>query len=212
MIISSLSQESGSPNNASPERLYKFHKLEEEIATGDLAILKRPDENVYHFAVFVQHDKCDPAFPLLLVKGKTKPLHQFDRKVKRFAHAVSAVTRIFYGDYEAVSVRHLVPKSTLSCHDIVKLVEEIPNIPFSDAEVAAVEAAKTSEERSAILCTFMVAHFYQKMGVLKIEPEQITPQNLQANLTLEEPKFIKLPPVKEGPIAHGDPPFLAKLV
>ena len=186
--------------------------IEEQISTGDLAILKRAGEDIYHFAVFIQHDQCDPAFPLLLVKGKTKPLPKFDRNLKRFAHAVSAVTRIFYGDYETVAIRSLASKTNLDCHEAIKIVEEIPDIPFSNSEVAAIEAAKTSEERSSILCTFMVAHFYKKLGVLNADPDSITPHNLETNLTLEEPKYIKLPPVKEGPVAHGDPPFLAKLV
>lgn len=125
---------------------------------------------------------------------------------------MSAVTRIFYGDYEMVAVRSLSPKLSLNCHEAIKIVEEIPDIPFSDAEVEAIESAKSDGERSSILCTFMIAQFYKKLGLLAVSPNEITPQNLQANLTLEEPKYIKLPPVKEGPVAHGDPPFLAKLV
>lgn len=199
-------------SDGSLDNPFKFSVIEEQISTGDLAILKRAGENIYHFAIFIQHDECDPTFPLLLVKGKTKPLQKFDRNLKRFAHAVSAVTRIFYGDYETVAVRSLTSKTKLGCHEAIKIVEEIPDIPFSDTEVEAIEAAKSSGDRSSILCTFMVAHFYKKLGVLNTDPDQITPHNLEANLTLEEPKYIKLPPVKEGPVAHGDPPFLAKLV
>ena len=177
-------------------------------------MLKRAGEDIHHFAIFLQHDDCDPTFPLLLVKGKTKPLLHFDRKVKRFAHAVSACTRIFYGDYETVSIRSLATKAPLSCQEMLRIVEDIPNIPFSDAEVEAIESATTPGERSAITCTFMIAHFYQRMGILGTDanPEEITPHTLESRLTLEPPKYIKLPPVKEGPVAHGDPPFLAKLV
>lgn len=198
--------------DGSKEHPIKFPLIEEKIATGDLAILKRANEDVNHFAIFIHHDACDPTFPLLLIKGKTKPLRNFDRSVKRHAHPVTAVNRIFYGDYEMVSVRQLVPKVEKSCHDTMKILEEVPDIEFSDTEVQAIEGAGSPEERSSILCTFMIAHFYKLLGVLKTNPEEIRPGNLEANLSLTEPTYIKLPAVKEGPVARGDPPFLSKLV
>ena len=186
--------------------------FEEKISTGDLAILKRAGEDINHFAIFIQHSQCDPAFPLLLIKGKTKPLPSFDPNTKRHAHPVTAVTRIFYGDYDMVAVRKLDPEATMSCSDALKIVEEIPSIPFTDDEVAAIEGAESAGQRSSILCTFMIAHYYQKMGILQSDPATIRPNNLEANLTLTQPTYIKLPKVKEGPVAKGDPPFLSKLV
>lgn len=198
--------------DGSLENPYRFSVLEHQISTGDLALLKRAGEDIYHFGIFVQYGACDPAFPLLLIKGKTKPLKEFDPKVKRHAHPVSAVTRIFYGDYEMVAVRQLVPKASITCHDTIKIIDEISEIPFSELEIEAIRAAKSPKECSARLCTFMIAHFYKKMGILEANPEDITPHNLEENLNLSEPKYVRLPPVKEGPVASGDPPFLARLV
>ena len=209
-------QESGKHSkkdgDGSKEHPIKFNVFEEKIATGDLAILKRADENVNHFAIFIHHDDCDPTFPLLLIKGKTKPLRNFDRSVKRHAHPVTAANRIFYGDYEMVSVRHIMPKVEKSCHETMKLIDAVSDIEFSDAEIQAIEGAESPEERSSILCTFMIAHFYKLLGILKTDPDEIRPGNLEANLSLSEPIYIKLPAVKEGPVARGDPPFLSKLV
>ena len=186
--------------------------MESEIFTGDLAILKRHGTDVQHYAIFIQCDECDPTFPLLLVKGKTKPMPAFNPSSKRHAHPVSAATRIFYGDYEVVSVRHIQPKTKLTCHETLKIVDEIPKISFSQEEIDAIEAAKSADERSSIVCTSMIAHFYKKMGILQTDPEKIRPGNLEESLSLSDPKYIKLPKVKEGPVARGDPPFLSKLV
>lgn len=199
----------GDGSKENPRRLSTF---EDSISTGDLAILKREGEDIYHFAIFIQNDECDPTFPLLLIKGKTKPLEVFKPASKRHAHLVTAANRIFYGDYETVSVRKVVPQVDMTCHDTMKIVDEIPNVPFSDVEIAAIQEASSPGERSAILCTFMIAHFYKKMGILATDPNEIRPDNLEANLDLSEPTYVKLPPVKEGPVARGNPPFLSKLV
>lgn len=198
--------------DGSRENPIRFGVFEEKISTGDLAILKRAGEDISHFAIFIQHSKCDPAFPLLLIKGKTKPLPKFDPQTKRHAHPVTAVTRIFYGDYDMVAVRKLDPEATMSCADALKVIEEIPDIPFTEDEVSAIEGAESAGQRSSILCTFMIAHYYKKMGILRSDPATIRPENLEANLSLAQPTYIKLPKVKEGPVAKGDPPFLSKLV
>lgn len=203
------SKKDGDGSKENPIRLAVF---EEKISTGDLAILKRSGESVHNFAVFVQHDACDPTLPLLLIKGKTKPLQNFNPQNKRHAHPVTAANRIFYGDYEMVSVRRIEPKLEISCHDTLKIIDEIPEVAFSNEEIQVIQAAPSAEERSSILCTFMIAHFYKKMGVLKADPNEIRPSNLETNLSLTEPTYIKLPAVKEGPVARGDPPFLSKLV
>lgn len=207
-----IKESSKKDGDGSKENPMRFAIFEDKISTGDLAILKRSGESVHHFAVFVQHDACDPTLPLLLIKGKTKPLQTFNPNEKRHAHPVTAANRIFYGDYEMVSVRRLEPKVEISCHDTLKIIDEIPEIAFSDAEIAAIQAAVSAEERSSLLCTFMIAHFYKKMGLLQADPDEIRPSNLESNLSLTEPTYIKLPTVKEGPVARGDPPFLSKLV
>lgn len=206
------SKHSKKDGDGSKEHPIRFGLFEEKISTGDLAILKRAGESVNHFAVFINHDACDPTFPLLLIKGKTKPLPKFNPNEKRHAHPVTAANRIFYGDYEMVSVRQIIPKVEKNCHETMAILEEIPKIPFSDAEIKAIETVESPEERSSVLCTFMIAHFYKRLGVLKTDTDGIRPSNLEANLSLSEPTYIKLPAVKEGPVARGDPPFLSKLV
>lgn len=211
VVISALilQEEDG---DGSKEHPIKFSLFEDKISTGDLAILKRPGNDVYHYAIFVNHDSFDATFPLLLIKGKTKPLPEFDPSIKRYAQPVSAASRIFYGDYEEVSVRKITSKVEKTSHETMEILEEIPDIAFSEKEIEAIEGAGSPEERSSILCTFMIAHFYKKMGLLETDPNEIRPGNLEANLSLSEPTYIKLPPVKEGPLTKGDPPFLSKLV
>ncbi len=136
----------------------------------------------------------------------------FDPKVPRHAHAVSAATRIFYGDYEMVSVRSLASPVSLNCRDALNLVDKMAEISFSELEIETIKEAKSDAERSSIVCTFMVAHFYEKMGALKVKPESIRPNTLENELSLKDPKHIKLPKVKEGPLCTGDPPFLSRLV
>ncbi len=186
--------------------------IEKDIKTGSLAILKRASEDIRHYAIFIQYSKCNDEFPTMLVKGKTKPMQSFDPKVPRHAHMVTAANRIFYGDYEEVSVRNLKDDVDFDCSEMSQFVDTIPAIPFSDVEKEAIGKATSPAERSSIVCTFMVAQFYNLMKVLKTDPNKITPDNLEEYLNLEPPKYIKLPKVKEGPMASGDPPFLSKLV
>lgn len=109
-------------------------------------------------------------------------------------------------------MRSLEPKATKNCHETIQIVDKIPDIAFSEVEIKAIQGAKSPEERSSIICTYMIAHFYKEMGVLKTDVNEITPENLEANLSLSKPQYIKLPALKEGPLAHGEPPFLSKLV
>lgn len=202
-----------------------FKKLEHRIATGDLALLYRVGAPRPHLAVFIQNAACDPHFPLLLVKGKTKPLplERFNPAAGRFAHPVTAATRIFYGDYERVEIRHLRRSAaaaagsspTTSCSQAMEVVGEIQRTPFSEAEIAAArDAGLTDGERSALLCTFMVALFYKLTGVFDSDPTSVAPslEGLLASLDFVDPISIALPPPKPGPLKSGDPPFLAKLV
>jgi len=53
---------------------------------------------------------------------------------------------------------------------------------------------------------------YHLLGMLQGDPSSVTPANLEDHLDLHDPMFLKLPPVKLGPVADDDPPFLAKLV
>ena len=146
---------------------------------------------------------------MVIKEGKTKPLLMFEPSGPRHAHTVSAVTRIFYGDYEVVAVRKLKTSKKLGCHETLKILDEIS---FLGAEREVVGRTKSLQEQSSFFCAFMVAHFYKKLGVLQSEPNDITPGNLEANLELGDPVYIKLPEVKEGPIAYGELPLLSRLM
>ena len=193
----------------------KFYKIEETIKTGDLAVLYREGQNIPHFAIFLDNSKCDPHFPLLLVKGRTRPLPIEKFKASaREAHLVSAVTRIFYGDYKRVAIRHLnVPQRDDNvCQNITEYLKQVQNTPFSEKELEVIRSTKDDQERSAVVCTYMVAHFYNQLGFLNSEPSKVSPDTLEAHLDLEEPVYVKLPPPRVGPVASGDPPLLSLLV
>ena len=178
-------------------------------------MLYREGQNIPHFAIFLDNSKCDPHFPLLLVKGRTRPLPIEKFKASaREAHLVSAVTRIFYGDYKRVAIRHLnVPQRDDNvCQNITEYLKQVQNTPFSEKELEVIRSTKDDQERSAVVCTYMVAHFYNQLGFLNSEPSKVSPDTLEAHLDLEEPVYIKLPPPRVGPVASGDPPLLSLLV
>ena len=191
----------------------RFSDIESQISTGDLALLYREGQETPHYAVFVQNSKCDPHFPLLLIKGRTRPvpISKFSPHM-RYAHPISAVTRIFYGDYKQVAIRHLQTDEEIPCETAMSLIDKVQKIPFLPRELEAIKNASSSEERSSIVCTLMVAHFFHLLGVLKGDPTTVSPRTLEHYLELSDPVSIKLPPVKLGPIANDDPPLLAKLV
>ena len=196
-----------------------YSQLEENITTGDLAVLYREGLDVPHFAVFVQHAKDDPDFPLLLVKGKTKPFpkDKFNPALGRDAHTTSAVNRIFYGDYKTVLVRHLETDEEFPIDKVMENVEKVKKIPFTDSEKEAIKKATTPEERSALVGALMIAHFYKLMPVsadpiFSGDPSKVTPHNLQDCLKLTTTKSIKLPPVKPGPLVTGEPPLFDRIV
>ena len=191
---------------------HRFSEIEHTISTGDLALLYREGQEVPHYAVFVQHGECDPNFPLLLIKGKTKPLPMNKFTPVRHAHPVTAVTRIFYGDYKQVAIRRLKLDNPIECGKAMELMDEVMKIPFTPHELDAIANAKSPKERSSIVCTLMVSHLYHLLGILQGDPSTVTPASLEDHLDLHDPMFLKLPPVKLGPVADDDPPFLAKLV
>lgn len=208
----------GDPSAENVE-VVEYSVIEDGIATGDLAVLYRDGWKDPHFAVFVQHEEDDPNFPLLLVKGKSKPVpkEKFNPALGREAHTTSAINRIFYGDYKTVFVRHLDTNEKFSIDKVLENVENVQKVPFSESEVEAINAATSDEARSALVSALMVAHFYKLMPVtgdpvFNGDPSQVTPQTLQDCLKLENPQSIKLPPVKPGPLATGEPPLLDRIV
>ena len=189
------------------------------IATGDLAVLYREGWKEPHFAVFVQHEDDEPNFPVLLVKGKSKPVpkEKFNPKLGREAHTTSAINRIFYGDYKTVHVRRLETNEKFPIETVIENVEKVQKVPFSEAELEAIKNAESDKARSALTSALMIAHFYKLMPVtgdpvFNGDPSTVTPLTLQDCLKLSAPKSIRLPPVKPGPLATGEPPLLDRLV
>ena len=195
--------------------LEEFTAIEELIKTGDLAVLYREGQTFPHFAVFIQHPQDDPDFPLLLVKGKTKPLprEKFNPALGREAHTTTAVNRIFYGDYKTVLVRHLQTNEEFPIDKVMENVQKVQKLPFSESELEVIDKATTPEARSALLSALMIAQFYKLMPVsggpiFDRDPSKVTPQTLAEGLKLSPPRSIKLPPTKPGPLVTGDPPLL----
>ena len=209
----------GSKNEESDsDKPVEYSTIEEEIATGDLAVLYREGQTTPQFGIFIQHDDDETDFPLMLVKGKSKPLplEKFKPTGNRKATPVTAVTRIFYGDYSKVAVHRSVlasvGKGTLSCKDAMSIVDEVEKIPFEDKEITAIKDAKSSSDRSALLTVFMVAHFYKRLDALRGAPSDMTPSILEEMLQLSKPTYIKVPPLKPGPVINKDPPLAMKLL
>jgi hypothetical protein len=206
----------------SAEQLFEYSEIEETIASGDLAVLYRKGQKIPHFAVFIQHPQDDPDFPLLLLKGRTKPLPKERTLARREAHTTTAVNRIFYGDYKRVLVRHLESRacSEIPINKMMELAEEVQKSIFSDGEQDAIANAESDEARSALVGAFMVAHFYKLLSksvsidrpLFDGEPSQVTPHTLQQCLKLTEAKSLNLPPLKPGPLVSGDPPLLHQLL
>ena len=193
----------------------EFAGIEESIQTGDLAVLYREGQDVPHFAVFIQHAKDDPDFPLLLLKGKTKPLlmENFNSALGREAYTTTAVQRIFYGDYKKVLVRHLVTDEELPIDKVMETVEKINEVHFSQNELEAIDKASTEDEKSGLVSAFVIAHFYELMPVsgdpiFNGDPTKVTPQSLEESLKLSKPKSIKLLSPRPGPLTTGNPPLL----
>jgi hypothetical protein len=201
-------------NPAEFKKPVKFKKIQPTIRTGDLALLYRRDEEIPHVAIFINHVETDPLFPLLLVKGKTKPLPlaKFHPQKCRFIHPITATTRIFYGDYERVAVRYVQSDDGIDVQQAMDAIAAVEAVPFSEKERKAISDAATDHERSLYMSTFMAAYYYRELGVFTGTPDEVTPENFLAQLPLSDPLYIKLPSVKLGPMVNGDPPFLKQLV
>lgn len=204
-------------NEKPDKKVVEFGDIEEKIETGDLALLYRGNQEIPQFAVFIQHDKEDIDFPLMLVKGKTKPLpaERFNPSQPRNFELKTAVTRIFYGDFSKVIIHRSVlanaGKGPVSCKDATALVDEVEKIPFEEKEIAAINGAKSDVERRAVLNAFTVAHFYKKLGVLKGDPSDATPATLEGMLQFSEPICVKVPPLKPGPVINREAPLLIQV-
>lgn len=192
----------------------KFRDIEDSLSTGDLALLYRHGEKEPNYGIFVNHGECDPYFPLLLIKGKTKPmpLSSFNPS-QRDVRVITAVTRIFYGDYERVAVRRLMAGEKISCGQALEAATKVEEeIPFTAQEIMFINEAATDTERSLYTCTFALSHVYHELGIMLANPIDIRPETFEEALPLSPPIYIKLPAYKPGPLIGGTPPLLSQLV
>ena len=114
-------------------------------------------------------------------------------------------------------VRHILVEDIFPVDKVVDNVEKVQKVPFSEYELEAIEKAESDDVRSALVSALMVAHFYQLMPVTSDpifngDPARVTPDTLQSCLKLSDPKGIKLPATKPGPLATGEPPLLDRIV
>ena len=198
----------------------EFEEIEPSLSTGDVAVLQRDGQETPHYGIFVRAGHLDPQFPLLLVKTQTKPLRieAFDRN-RRNLHLVTAQNRIFYGDYKFVSVLKLAKRpSLISSETTISLVEKIRGISYSDAEVVAIMAGKTPEERSAIACTLTLSLVFKDLGLLDngLATLTIKPEELRKHLPLADggkgSRHIRIPKPHVGPMASGEGPLLSRML
>lgn len=199
---------------ASIDVTVKFKDIEESISTGDLVLLYRHGDQQPNYGIFVNHGECDEHFPLLLIKGKTKPLPlEHFNKTRRDVRIITAVTRLFYGDYERVAIRRLRAGDKIGCLKAMEAAENVEmNVHFTPQELMFITEASTDNERSLYACTFALAHVYKYLGVMIANPVDIRPDTFQDALPLSSPIFIKLPKAKPGPLIGGAPPLLSQLV
>ena len=193
-----------------------FSSIADTLETGDICLLYRKGMDQPHYAMFVKYEDLGDDSPLLLLKGKTKPLplENFDKKGQRDVRIISASTRIFYGDYEKVLIRKLKKENAILGQKVDEVAETVRNTEFHENELKIIEDANLSaESRSQHACTFMLAHVLSRLGHLSVEPHTVMPKDFISHLKLDNPISIKLPETRAGPFAfHRSPPFLSKLV
>ena len=205
----------GSREVADPEPV-EFSSIANTLETGDICFLYRKGMDQPHYAMFVKYEDLGDYSPLLLLKGKTKPLllENFDKKGQRDVRIISASTRIFYGDYEKVLIRKLKKEQAISSQQVDEVAEAVRKVEFHENELKFIEDTNLSaESRSQHTCTFMLAHVLSRLGHLSIEPHTVMPKDFTSHLKLDNPISIKLPETRAGPlVSKGSPPFFAKLM
>ena len=193
-----------------------FSSIAGTLETGDICLLYRKGTDQPHYAMFVKYEDLGDDSPLLLLKGKTKPLplEKFDKKGQRDVRIISASTRIFYGDYEKVLICKLKKDNAILGQQVDEVAETVRNTEFHENELKFIEDASLSaESRSQHTCTFMLTHVLSRLGHLSVEPHTVMPKDFISYLKLDNPISIKLPETRAGPlVSHGSPPFLAKLM
>ena len=196
----------------------EFNSVANTLKTGDVCVLHGEGTEHIHYAMFVVYEDLGDHSPLLLLKGKTKPLplELFKRereKSLRHVRIVSANGRLFYSDYVKILIYRLKQEHVIKeCVDYVS--EIVRKLNYHEDELRFIEGAKISDaRRSQYVCTFMLAHVMSRLGCMSCQPHTITPENFISHLNLhDEPISIKLPETTKGPCFTGSPPFFVKLM
>ena len=192
----------------------EFVSIADTLETGDLCLLYRKGLEQPHYAMFVVYEDLVDHPPLLLLKGKTKPLplSNFDSD-HRHVRITSANTRIFYGDYEKVTICRLRKDKIIPGIKVDKATDVVRETEFHKDELEVIKDPNLSDtSRSQHVCTFMLAHIMSQLGYLTVEPHKVRPDSFLNHLVLDEPISIKIPETRKGPLCTGSPPLLAKLM
>lgn len=198
-----------------PPKLIEFAETRNDLTTGDLLILYRHNAETPNYGIIIDNSENEEYFPLLLVKGVTKPMQKESFRKKRYLTAVTAVERIFYGDYERVAVCRVQGlEEELWAKQAIELVDAFESFEYTEEEIKMIEEAESPSARSTTAAILNLSLFYYKMGVLREHNTNIggVLSNWHTTLPMSEPVFINVPPVKPGPMKKGEPPFYQKLL
>ena len=196
----------------------EFTTVAKNLKTGDICALYREGIDRTHYAMFVMCEDLGDHSPVLLLKGKTKPLplDLFKRECSknlRHVRIISANGRMFYSNYVKILIYKWKQKQAVTGASVDKVAEVVRKLNYSEEELKLIEDAKTSDaRRSQYVCTFMLAHVMSRLGCMSVQPHTVTPENLLDHLDLDKPISIKLPETTTGPCVSGSPPFFAKLM
>lgn len=209
----------GTEGEAPPEpahELVEFNDVKGSLKTGDLLLLYRKDAEFPNYAVLVDNSANEEYFPLLMIKGPTKPVSKDNVNKRRNLTAVTAVARIFYGDYERVAFCRLSGEQEISAKTALDTVNVIETEKYSEEELTLVDEAESDAVRSVLISVLNLAVLYNKLGVLPEAPSASAVKNTyrewNTTLPVGQPTFIKVPPVKPGPMKKGSPPLYQKIL
>ena len=205
----------------SETELVEFKDIKDTLKTGDLLLLYRKESDIPNYAVIINNSDHEQYFPLLMVKGVAKPMEKETllHSKKRYLTAVTAVVRIFYGDYERVAVCRLQTsdeQKKICSKTALDLIDKISSENYTDEEIEVASEAPTPSFRSVATTVLNLNRFCYKLGVLKEQPKPSdvkgTIGKWYTTLPVSEPQFIKVPPVKMGLLKRGEPPFYQKVM
>ena len=199
------------------KQLVELNDIKNSLKTGDLLLLYRKDAEFPNYAILVDNSANEEYFPLLMVKGSTKPMSKDNFSKRRYLTAVTAVTRIFYGDYERVAVCRLTSdQKDISAKKALDTVDQVDTEKYSEDELKLIDEAETDPIRSVMVSVLNLSVLYSKLGIIG---EPVTPSSVKdiyktwnTTLPVGEPTFINVPPIKPGPMKGGTPPFYQKIL